>query len=102
MKYYVLFYEVVEDYVSRRSAFRADHLRYVQQAQQRGELILGGALSDPTDRALLVFHVSDRASVEHFARNDPYVINGLITRWEVREWAVVIGNEPAGTKPPEG
>jgi uncharacterized protein YciI len=102
MKYYVLFYEVVYDYVSRRSAFRAEHLRYAQQARQRGELILAGALSDPTDRALLVFRAPDRAAVEHFARNDPYVINGLVTGWEVREWAVVIGNEPAGTKPAEG
>jgi uncharacterized protein len=101
MKYYVLFYEVVEGYVSRRSAFRADHLRHVRQAQQRGELLLAGALCDPTDRALLVFHGPDRAAAEHFARNDPYVINGLITRWEVREWAVVVGNEPAGTEPPE-
>ena len=93
MKYYALFYEVVDDYVSRRSTFRAEHLRLAQEAYQRGELILAGALSDPTDRALLVFRVSDRAVVENFVRNDPYVTNGLVTRWEIRSWAVVISNE---------
>lgn len=98
MKYYVLFYDVVDDYASRRSAFRTEHLRLAQEASQRGELILAGALSDPTDRALLVFRAPDSSIVENFARQDPYVRNGLVTRWEVRSWAVVIGHEPADVK----
>jgi hypothetical protein len=40
--------------------------------------------------------VPDRAVVEAFARRDPYVINGFVTRWDVRSWAVVIGGEEAG------
>ena len=50
-------------------------------------------MSDPADRALLVFRVPDRSIVEDFARNDPYVTNGLVARWEIRPWTVVIGNE---------
>jgi uncharacterized protein YciI len=95
MNYYALFYYVVDDYVSRRSPYQDDHLRLAQEAHRRGELVLAGALSDPADRALLVFRVPDRAVVEDFARTDPYVINGLVTRWEVRGWTVVIGNDPA-------
>lgn len=34
----------------------------------------------------------DRSAVERFAREDPYVTEGLVTRWEVREWVVVIGD----------
>jgi hypothetical protein len=98
MNYYILFYYVVDDYVSRRSAYREDHLRLAREAHQRGELLLAGALSDPPDRALLVFRVPDRSVVEDFVRNDPYVINGLVTHWEVRSWTVVIGNEPADAK----
>jgi uncharacterized protein YciI len=30
---------------------------------------------------------------EEFAKNDPYVKNGLITRWWVREWTVVLGGQ---------
>jgi len=93
MPYYALFYEVVADYVSRRDTFRAEHLRLAQAAHRRGDLILAGALSDPTDRALLVFRVPDRAVVENFVRNDPYVTNGLVTRWEIRSWTVIIGSE---------
>jgi uncharacterized protein YciI len=91
MQYYILCYEVVDDYVTRRAAFRDEHLRLAQAVQQRGELILAGALNDPTDRALLVFRVTDRAIIEDFVRHDPYVINGLVTKWEIRPWAVVIG-----------
>ena len=35
----------------------------------------------------------------NFARSDPYVRNGLVTRWEVRSWTVVIGNEPEDPRP---
>ena len=94
MNYYALFYEVTPDYIERRAAFRALHLQHAQAAQQRDELVLAGAFSEPVDRALLVFRAEDKAVVENFARHDPYVINGLVTRWEVRAWTVVIGNQP--------
>lgn len=97
MDFYALFYDVVDDFVSRRAPYRDEHLRLAREAHQRGQLLLAGALSDPADRALLVFRTSDRTVVEDFARNDPYVTNGLVPRWEVRLWAVVVGNEPPGT-----
>jgi uncharacterized protein YciI len=91
MKYFVMFYYLVDDYLARRAQFREEHLRLAREANQRGELILAGALSEPADRALLVFRVSDRSVVEEFAKKDPYVINGLVARWEIRPWTVVIG-----------
>jgi uncharacterized protein YciI len=91
MKYFALIYYVVDGFVSRRTAFREEHLRLLGKANRRGELLLAGALGDPADRALLVFRTQDRSIAEDFARNDPYVINGLVTRWEVQPWAVVIG-----------
>lgn len=96
MHYYALFYDVVDDFVSRRVPYREQHLRLAEEAHRRGELLLAGALSDPADRALLVFRAPDRAVVESFARNDPYVIRGLVARWEVRPWTVVIGDQPSG------
>src|SRR6516165_1455171 len=99
MKYFALFYEVVDDFVARRAAYREEHLRLAREAHRRGELLLAGALTDPADRALLIFHAADRSVAEVFARNDPYVIRGLVTRWEVRPWTVVIGNDPADANP---
>jgi hypothetical protein len=93
MKYFALIYSVVDGFVSRRTKFREEHLRLVGEANRRGELLLAGALGDPADRALLVFRAQDRSIAENFALNDPYVINGLVTRWEVQPWAVVVGND---------
>ena len=93
MKFYVMIYHLVEDYLSRRGVYREEHLRLAQEANRRGELLLAGALSEPADRALLVFRVPDPSVIEDFARKDPYVAHGLVTRREVRPWTVVIGNE---------
>lgn len=93
MNYYALFYELVDDMVNRRVPFREEHLRLAREARERGELVLAGALAEPVDRALLVFHVDDKSKVESFARKDPYVINGLAKKWEVRPWNVVVGQE---------
>lgn len=92
MGYFALVYEVVDDYLLGRAAFRDDHLRHARQAYDRGELLLAGAFADPADKALLVFRTDDPVIVESFARSDPYVVNGLVKRWEVRPWTVVIGN----------
>lgn len=95
MNYYALFYYVVDDFVARRSVHREEHLRLAREAHQRGELLLAGALSDPVDRALLVFRAPNISVVEDFSRHDPYVKSELVIRWEVRPWTVVIGNEPS-------
>ena len=99
MNYYALFYYVVDNFVARRAEYRKDHLELVREAHRRGELLLAGAFTDSADRALLVFRAPERSVAEDFARNDPYVIKGLVTRWEVRSWAVVIGDEPSDAPP---
>lgn len=93
MNYYALFYHLVGDYITRRAQFREEHLRLARAAHERGELILGGAFANPTDGALLVFRATDSSVVEDFVRADPYITNEIVTRWEVRPWFVVIGNE---------
>jgi uncharacterized protein YciI len=93
MSYYALFYHLVDEYLERRPMYRDNHLQLARAAEARGELVLAGALADPPDQALLVFRVADPSVIEAFVRNDPYVINGLVARWEIRSWTVVIGNE---------
>lgn len=92
MNYYALIYYVVSDYITRRATYRDEHLRLAREANQRGELVLAGAFSDPADRALLIFHAPDKSVVEGFIKQDPYVVNGLVVRWEIRPWTVVVGN----------
>jgi uncharacterized protein YciI len=88
----VLEYALVDDYLDRRGQFRDAHLALARDAHQRGDLVLAGALADPTDRALLVWATEDKAVVRDFAEHDPYVRNGLVTSWTVRRWTTVIGS----------
>jgi uncharacterized protein len=92
MGYYLLEYTLTDDYLARRVAFREMHLALAREAHRRGDLILAGALAEPTDRAVLVWRTDDRSIVERFAEDDPYVRNGLVTSWTIRRWTVVIGD----------
>ena len=89
--HYLLMYDVVDDYVQKRAPLRAAHLAHARAALARGELVLGGALANPPDGAVLLFKGESADAAEAFAKADPYVLNGLVTRWRVREWTTVIG-----------
>ena len=91
--YYLLLYDVVEDFIERRARYREQHLAAVNRANAEGRLALAGAFADPVDGAALVFRCDDASSVERFAREDPYVVNGLVTNWRVRRWNVVVGGD---------
>ncbi len=91
MKWFLLFYDVVPDYLERRGQYREEHLTLARAANARGELVLAGAYADPADGSALVWHVADTAPIERFVAGDPYVKKGLVTRWRIRPWTVVIG-----------
>ena len=90
MKHFLLTYTLAPDYLERRPQFRRAHLALAQAAVARGELLLGGALEDAED-AMLLFAGDDACAAEAFANADPYVRNGIVTRWRVREWMTVVG-----------
>lgn len=89
--YHVLFYDLVPDYLERRTPLREEHLRLAREAEARGEIVLAGAFADPADRSMIVFQTDDPEAPVRFARSDPYVKSGLVTKWTVRKWTVVIG-----------
>jgi uncharacterized protein YciI len=94
MRHFALLYDVVDNFAERRLPFREEHLRLIRDANARGLIQFAGALGDPPDGALIIFHTDSAAAVEAFARADPYVIEGLVTAWRVRPWNVVIGAQP--------
>jgi uncharacterized protein YciI len=91
MAHFLLIYELADDYLERRPAFRGEHIGLALAAAERGELVLGGALADPADHALLLFEGETSAAAESFAKTDPYVTNGLVRSWRVRAWTTVVG-----------
>ena len=92
MPYFALFYDLVDNFVERRQPYRREHLALLDQAQRDGRLLLAGPLK-PVDTALLVFRADNASDVEQLVARDPYVTNGLVKSWQVREWTVVIGGD---------
>src|SRR4030095_13643339 len=97
--HYLLMYDVVDDYVERRTPYRLEHIALAREAVARGELVLGGALAQPADGVVLLFRGSSPTAAEAFAKLDPYVRAGIVTRWRVREWTTVVGKEAENPTP---
>ncbi|MEG3147914.1 YciI-like protein [Sphingomonas sp. RT2P30] len=93
MSHYLLRYDLAPDYLERRATFRDAHLALAWRSVDEGGLILGGAVGDPVESALLLF--GDAASAAAFAAADPYVLNGLVRSWRVTPWITVVGNDAA-------
>jgi uncharacterized protein len=99
--HYLLMYDLSDDYMQRRTPLRGAHVAHARQAIGRGELVLGGALANPADRAILLFKGDSPKAAEAFATTDPYVVNGLVKDWRVREWTTVVGADAQVALPPD-
>jgi len=84
-------YDFVEDYAEKRAPHRQVHLDMAWAAYERGDLVLGGALPGEDPGAILMFRGEDPGAAETFAKTDPYVLNGVVRSWKVREWYTVVG-----------
>lgn len=91
--HYLLIYDVVDDYITRRVPLRGAHVAHARAAADRGELVLAGAFANPPDGAVIMFRGDSPAAAEAFAKADPYVLNGLVKNWRVREWVTVVGKD---------
>jgi uncharacterized protein YciI len=89
--HYLLMYDLVDEYVERRQPLRPAHLAHARKFVERGELLLGGALAEPVDTAVLLFRGESPAAATAFAKADPYVLQGLVKSWRVRPWSTVVG-----------
>ena len=93
MPHFLLRYDLAPDYLERRPAFRDAHPALAWQAAGSGALLLGGAVGEPVESALLLFTDDDAAA--DFARADPYVREGLVSSWRVLPWNTVVGDDAA-------
>lgn len=100
MKHFLLFYDAGPDYAEQRLPYRAAHLAHARAAAERGELLLGGALTDPIDTSVLLFQGEDASIARRFAEVDPYVVSGVVKAWRIREWTTVVGPGALTKLPP--
>lgn len=99
--HFLLIYDVGPDFLQRRAALRDEHLALAWKAADAGELVLAGALEAPAEQAFLLFRGSRDAALR-FAAADPYVKQGLVKAFRVRQWHTTVGAQAAAPLRPQG
>jgi uncharacterized protein YciI len=99
--HFMLIYDAGPDFIQLRPQFRDEHLTLAWKAAAAGELLLAGALEEPTEHAFLLFKGPTSKGAERFSEADPYVRHGLVKRWRVKQWNTVVGQLAASPVRPE-
>ena len=87
---FVLFYESSDDVATKAPAHVPAHRARLEEFHNQGSLILVGVFGDPqTQGSMAVF--TTREAAEEFVRDDPFVLNGVVSGWEIREWHELFG-----------
>jgi uncharacterized protein len=86
---YVLRYTAVEHFRPLAEANGAAHVTRLREFQDRGVLLLAGTLQEPMNGdALAIF--TTREAAEEFVAGDPFVLNGVVSSWQIRPWYEVL------------
>jgi len=91
-KLYVLQYDYVENVLEKRAPYREAHLAAFGKQVQNGNLILGGVINYPPTGALIIFRNLTVDDIEQFVQQDPYVINGIVTKYTIQPYIATTGD----------
>ena len=82
---YVLFYESADEVLSKAPEHFPANAARADEFHARGTLLMIGAFGDPqAEGSMGIF--TNREAAEEFVRDDPFVVNGLVRNWYIREW----------------
>ena len=85
----MLFYESADDVLSKAPAHFPAHKARLDDFHARGELLMVGTFGNPQEEgSMAIFRTRDAA--EEFVREDPFVLNGVVRDWQIREWDEVL------------
>ncbi|GAA4573730.1 YciI family protein [Planotetraspora kaengkrachanensis] len=82
---YVMFYDSGDDAASKAPAHFPAHRALLDEFHARGTLLMVGPFGDPQNEGSMAVFTT-REAAEAFAREDPFVLNGVVRNWYVREW----------------
>jgi uncharacterized protein len=86
---YVLFYESADDVLTRAPVHFAAHNARLQEFHSRGDILMVGTFGDPQEQGSMAIFPT-RAAAEAFVDGDPFVREGVVRRWEIRDWNEVL------------
>ena len=82
---YVLFYESADDIASRAPAHFPAHQARLDEFHSHGALLMVGTFGNPQEEGSMAIFAT-REAAEDFVRGDPFVLNGVVRNWQIREW----------------
>ena len=89
---FLLKYEYIPEVLEKRGPYREEHIALANQFIEEGSCLSGGPVGEVDMQvpkgALFVF--KDASSAQKYAEGDPYVANGIVTKYSIQEWNVVV------------
>lgn len=90
--HYVVFvvtaYETFEDALAKAPDAIAAHLKRSKELHAQGKIMMAGAfLNNPAEPLSTMAILTSREAAEEYMRDDPFVLNGMVSKWYIREWA---------------
>jgi len=82
---YVLRYESADDVMSKAPLHFAAHSARGDEFHAAGTLLLYGAFGNPQEEGSMAVFTT-REAAEAFVHGNPFVLNGVVRRWHIREW----------------
>jgi uncharacterized protein YciI len=86
---YVLLYESADDVLSKAPVHFAAHNARLEEFHARADILMVGTFGDPQEQGSMAIFPT-RAAAEAFVEGDPFVREGVVRRWEIREWNEVL------------
>ena len=83
--YAVVLYESADDVAGRAPVHFPAHKARLDEFHAAGDLILVGTFGDPQAQGSMAV-LTSREAAEKFVAGDPFVLNGVVRRYEIRDW----------------
>jgi len=80
----VSFYDIAPDALAKIMTHYPAHRVRLDEFHSRGVLLAAGPFGNPPEGAMAIFTTHDAA--EEFIKGDPFVLNGLVSKWRLVEW----------------
>lgn len=88
MAKFVLLYESSPDVLAKAPLYFEAHRQRWADFHSRGLLLMVGPFANPVEGAMGIF--TTREAAEDFVKDDPFVTNGVVSNWAIREWKEVL------------
>jgi uncharacterized protein YciI len=80
----VVFYQTAEGAMDKARELFPLHKARLDAFQAQGKVLMVGPFTDAQGGAMGIYR--DRAAAEEFVKEDPFMLNGVVAKCEIRDW----------------